>query len=174
VLDGTELPREAWGAAIPLNPGEHRIEVSAAGRSPFVRTIHLEPRGGTDRIEVTLAPVPPIDPRWVGGWVSVGVGAVGLGVAVGTGVAMASNVNLRNQLCPPGTPCANPAAYSADHTARVDQAAMFVSGGIGLAALGAGAGLLVMSRGKPSAPSHVALTPIVGPTRAGLGLRGTF
>jgi hypothetical protein len=106
--------------------------------------------------------------------VSVGAGLVGLSVAVGTGVAMASNLNRRDQLCPPGTACASPDAFSADHTARVDQVAMFVSGGIGLAALGTGAGLLVASRRKSSAPSGVSLTPVVAPTYAGLGLRGTF
>jgi hypothetical protein len=51
---------------------------------------------------------------------------------------------------------------------------MFVSGGIGLAALGAGASLLAVARRKPSAPNRVSLTPIVAPIGAGLGLRGTF
>ncbi len=199
-LDGTELPREAWGTALPLDPGDHRIEASAEGRAPFVRKITLGPSGGTDRIEVTLAPITPTtsapagpepgpapgapalakagtDPLWVGGWVSVGVGLAGLGTAVGMGVAMAHNVSQRDQLCPPGTPCSNQDAFSADHTARVDRLALFVSGGIGVAAVGAGVGLLVASRRKtsPTSPtSRVELTPVVSPTHAGLGLRGTF
>ena len=105
---------------------------------------------------------------------SVGAGIVGLGVAVGMAAGMASNTSLRDQLCPPGTPCGNQDAYNADHTARVDRLAMFVSGGIGLAALGAGVGLLVVSRRKASPAKGVELTPVVSPTHAGLGLRGTF
>lgn len=201
-LDGTDLPREAWGTAIPIDPGEHQLEVTAEGRVPFLRKMRLEPNGSTERIQVTLESPPAatpvhvptlaptrdparspdaqskrttgIDPRWVGGWTSVGAGVVGLGAAVGVGVVMASNVSRRDQLCPPGTPCTVQDAFTADHAARVDRLAMFVSGGIGLAALGAGVGLLLVSRRDASSASRVELTSVVSPTHTGLGLRGNF
>jgi hypothetical protein len=125
-------------------------------------------------VTASAPPAPPrrktsIDLFWIGGWVGVGASVVGFGVAVGTGAAMVNNVSTRDQLCPQYTKvCRNPTAVSADFTARADQAAVFVSGGIGLAALGAGVSLLVMS------PRKVIVVPVVGPTLAGLGLHGTF
>ena len=56
-LDHAPLPREALGTAIPLDPGEHFIEVTASGKAPWVRKINLGPAAGTDRIEVTFEPL---------------------------------------------------------------------------------------------------------------------
>ncbi|APR85979.1 Hypothetical protein A7982_11328 [Minicystis rosea] len=194
-LDGTDLPREALGTALPLDPGEHHIDVVAEGRVPFVRKINLGPSGGTDRIEVTLDPVvvatststppvklvtlpPPAAPsgngQRIAGWIGIGLGAAGLGTAIAFGAQMASNTSRRDDLCPPGMPCASQAAFSADHTARVDRLWMFVSGGIGLAALGAGVGLVVASRRKPLTTSNVEVTPWMSTTSAGLSAHGVF
>lgn len=65
LLDGAPLPREALGTAVPLDPGEHTIEVMAAGKATWVRKINLGPAAGTDRIEVHLEPLgsaPPPSP----------------------------------------------------------------------------------------------------------------
>ena len=56
-LDDAPLPREALGTAIPLDPGEHSIEVAASGKAPWVRKINLGPAAGTDRIEVKFEPL---------------------------------------------------------------------------------------------------------------------
>jgi hypothetical protein len=56
-LDQAPLPREALGTAIPLDPGEHSIEVAASGKAPWVRKINLGPAAGTDRIEVKFEPL---------------------------------------------------------------------------------------------------------------------
>ncbi len=58
-LDAAPLPREALGTAIPLDPGEHSIEVAASGKAPWVRKINLGPAAGTDRIEVKFEPLAP-------------------------------------------------------------------------------------------------------------------
>ena len=58
-LDAAPLPREALGTAIPLDPGEHSIEVAASGKAPWVRKINLGPAAGTDRIEVKFEPLGP-------------------------------------------------------------------------------------------------------------------
>jgi hypothetical protein len=62
-LDHAPLPREALGTAIPLDPGEHFIEVTASGKAPWVRKINLGPAAGTDRIEVTFEPLTPPAPQ---------------------------------------------------------------------------------------------------------------
>lgn len=58
-LDHLPLPREALGTAIPLDPGEHSIEVEASGKAPWVRKVNLGPAAGTDRIEVKFEPLTP-------------------------------------------------------------------------------------------------------------------
>jgi hypothetical protein len=58
-LDHLPLPREALGTAIPLDPGEHSIEVDAGGKAPWVRKVNLGPAAGTDRIEVKFEPLTP-------------------------------------------------------------------------------------------------------------------
>jgi hypothetical protein len=85
-----------------------------------------------------------------------------------------SKTNARNALCAPGSPCLKQAAFDADHAARVDQQAMFVSGAIGVAAASAGAALLIVSRRQARAAIGFALAPTVGPGNAGLDIRGTF
>jgi hypothetical protein len=37
--DGEALSRAAWGIAFPINPGSHRLEVSAPGKRPWATTI---------------------------------------------------------------------------------------------------------------------------------------
>lgn len=50
--DGKELPRAAWTASFPLDPGPHKIEVKAPGKEPWSLEISL-PYEGTTRT-VTL------------------------------------------------------------------------------------------------------------------------
>ncbi|HEY4012832.1 MAG TPA: hypothetical protein VGM06_05820 [Polyangiaceae bacterium] len=73
-LDGAPLPREALGTAIPLDPGEHTIDATGAGKTAWVRKIHLGPAAGTDRIEVRFEPLgaaplvaPPPSDAWAAG-----------------------------------------------------------------------------------------------------------
>ena len=66
-LDGQVLGSAAWGTAIPLDPGEHVIDVTAPGRKAWQRRVMAGPGAGTDRIEVpnlddanaVTAPPPP-------------------------------------------------------------------------------------------------------------------
>ena len=51
-LDGQELPKDALGTAIPLDPGEHKIEVYQPGKELWKRTVQAGTSAGTDRIEV--------------------------------------------------------------------------------------------------------------------------
>jgi hypothetical protein len=191
LVDGKEVGHDAWGSPLPLDPGEHSVEVTAEGRAPFLRKLNLGPSAGTDRIEVTLAapvvvaPVPtqvppPAPPSNRAPWqrttgiAAIAFGVVGLGTAAVFGVETVSKTNQRNALCAPGAPCSQQAAFDADHAARVDQQAMFVSGAIGVAAAAAGAALLVVSRGKAPAASGWKLAPVVEPGHAGLDVRGSF
>jgi hypothetical protein len=72
-LDDRPLVREAWGTALALDPGLHKLEVSAPGYVKWTRELNMGPGTGTDRIEVpklekpgdgsaTPAPMPPMPP----------------------------------------------------------------------------------------------------------------
>ena len=151
-LDGPDLAREAWGTALPLDPGEHRLDVVADAGRPFARNIDLgpssghrphrgdagagrraDPASGAALDRDPRAPRPPLRPAraWMRptGFAVGGLGVVGLGVAVAFGAEMANHTSARDRLCPPGTPCGDQSAFCADHAARVDQQWMFVSGG---------------------------------------------
>jgi hypothetical protein len=51
-LDDKPLVREAWGTGLALDPGLHKLEVSAPGFATWKREVNLGPSSGTDRIEV--------------------------------------------------------------------------------------------------------------------------
>lgn len=53
---GVAMAKESVGRAIPIDPGEHLIEVSAKGKKPWKTTITMAATAGTD----TLA-VPPLE-----------------------------------------------------------------------------------------------------------------
>ena len=178
---------------LPLDPGTHTIQVTAEGYAPWEKKIDAS-QGGTEHVEVQLArpeaAVPQLqqvdtvnqhqshslDPKLAGGIAALAVGAISFGVAVGFGADMASQTSNRDKLCPPGQPCYSQAAFDADHTARIDQQWMFVLGGIGVAALGAGAVLVVLSTtNKPTEKrAPIAVQPWVSPTGGGFGLSGAF
>lgn len=61
IRDGSTVARVAWGSAMPVDPGEHRIEISAVGRVTWTTTITMG--ADADRQRVTapvleLAPLP--------------------------------------------------------------------------------------------------------------------
>ncbi|WP_437283444.1 hypothetical protein WME90_23575 [Sorangium sp. So ce375] len=53
--DGALVGRAQWGTPVPVDPGKHTVEASAAGRAPFARSVELTRAGASE----TLA-VPPL------------------------------------------------------------------------------------------------------------------
>jgi hypothetical protein len=43
--DGVELPRDSWGAPVPLDPGPHQLEANAAGYRSWSHPVELAPNG---------------------------------------------------------------------------------------------------------------------------------
>jgi hypothetical protein len=56
--NGIALGLGAWGMAVPVDPGEHVVEVTASGKKPWVRTVSI--RAESYQAEVT---VPVLDDR---------------------------------------------------------------------------------------------------------------
>jgi hypothetical protein len=50
--DGVELPRDSWGAPVPLDPGSHQLEANAAGYRSWSHTVELPPNGAA--VPVTI------------------------------------------------------------------------------------------------------------------------
>ncbi|MDB4993727.1 MAG: hypothetical protein JWM74_1159 [Myxococcaceae bacterium] len=68
-LDGKKLPKEEAANAVALEPGPHRVEASAPGRTPFATTMTLKEREVTS-LEIKLPPIAvaaPVAPTPAGG-----------------------------------------------------------------------------------------------------------
>jgi hypothetical protein len=61
-LNGFPVPRDAWGQAVPVDPGSFAIAAKAEGRQPFSATSQVGPDGDKREVIVTLAPLPPKAP----------------------------------------------------------------------------------------------------------------
>jgi hypothetical protein len=137
-LDDAPLPRDALGTAIPLDPGEHSIEVAASGKAPWVRKINLGPAAGTDRIEVKLepltsaAPEPPAAPP--------PPSTVDSTVPPAPSTAPIPPVEAGAWQTPSLT-APNEASVSAPHPANGKRIAGFVVGGVGVVGVGAAVAL---------------------------------
>jgi serine/threonine-protein kinase len=59
VLDGQLRPRELAGTPLPLDPGEHRLEVGAPGRRPWRQLFTLRTEGKTEVIVVPALEAAP-------------------------------------------------------------------------------------------------------------------
>lgn len=107
-LDDNEIGSGAWGTPLPVDPGSHRIQVSAPGKKSWSTQITIKAQPGTTKVQVPeletkpaaepsaetvsaqpALPKPEHDqnqtptPSHIGhtlGWVALGVGVVGVGV----------------------------------------------------------------------------------------------
>lgn len=93
-MDGRSLGAALVGSAIPVDPGEHTIEVGAPGRQTWKTTVKVEAKAGVTKVTVpalAALPSPPSAPPPVEerGWstqrtVGIAVGGVGVvGVVIG-------------------------------------------------------------------------------------------
>ena len=59
--DGAEVPKAAWGLAVPVDPGNHLVRASAAGRQPWTFTATLG--GTTKRVTITVPILAEVTPQ---------------------------------------------------------------------------------------------------------------
>lgn len=114
--DGVSVGQAQWGAAIPVDAGEHLVSARAAGKKPWEARVQVLEQGQTVTVEVpALEAAPPPKPRVVGpppvpdgsgrpsgstgsaqriaGIVVGSAGVIGLGVGVAFGVTAISKQN---------------------------------------------------------------------------------
>jgi hypothetical protein len=197
--NGATLYAPAWGVAIPTDPGEQKVEVTAPGHEAWARTLTL---AQAERQTVSLdalpaqaaaAPVaaapdpgaaqdraraPDTEPaaedhsgaRRVAAYVSGGVGVVALGLATYFGVETFSKMSQARALCDIDHPCHSPDAVTL--SADAGRAASFanVAAAVGVVSLGAAVVLFVTSRSPDKTPRSVD----VAASPSGVFVRGTF
>ncbi len=123
-------------------------------------------------------------------WVGVGAAAVGVVVAVvgvGLSVAARGSLSQRDMLCPPGAQCNDPKAYDYDASFRSGALTGGVLIGVGAAVAVGGLAVFLLSMMSGGAAAErpgsaepggdnpgITLAPALGPSYAGVSLRGRF
>ncbi|WP_434040744.1 MULTISPECIES: hypothetical protein [Sorangium] len=54
--DGALVGRAQWGIPVPVDPGKHTIEASAAGRAPFAKTVEATRAGASETVAIPPLP----------------------------------------------------------------------------------------------------------------------
>ncbi len=181
-VDARSLGPAALGTALPLDPGHHRVEVTAPGLTSWTRDLDVPPTGGAEQLTVsfaaTRAPTPPVSagsgparyaPAIVVG--GAGVAAVVVGV-VSLALADANGTSAVDAARSATNPTAYANATSQRSSALTLQDAGLVVGAAGVVATALGAVWFVKIAGsearRPAAGATIAIAPAVFP----LGLRG--
>jgi len=60
--DGEPIPRESWGLALPIDPGDHTLEAVSPGHKPWSTKIAVQGEGVTVPVEVPVLDPAPAEP----------------------------------------------------------------------------------------------------------------
>jgi hypothetical protein len=180
-IDGTAIPQALVAVERKLNPGTHRVKVSAPGFEPVEITVELA-EGEQKTLPVALkpagaggAPQPqPTDGDSQGGispvaWVGFAIGGAGIIAGAVTGGLAMSKTSELEEACP-DKECSGADGDELDSATALAHAstACFAVGGAGLA-LGL-IGLFALS--PTGGDDEAAVVPMVGP--GGIAVRGRF
>ena len=189
LLDGNPVSAAMIGASMPIDPGDHAVEVqSAAGKVTFHKDLKLQERAAerldiaVHDVEVVAAPkadAPPLAPSRSRAPALL-VGGVGVASLIASGVFFGLRAGT---LSTAAAECKDPVRYTGcTHTHGVDdviargQVYSTVSAitlGVGLAGLGAAGVLFVVTSPKKASASAPAGVTLVA-AGSSLAVRGVF
>lgn len=191
-IDGKPIAAGALGVALPVDPGEREIEVTAPGKKAWKTRVMVAAKAGTTAVEIPALETAPVvgnapasePPRagMSGGAMAAtiglaGVGVVALGVGVGLGVDSMDKNAASKKLCLPAdeTMC-SAAGVDLRNQAFGAATASNVAFGIGAGALVAAGGVLLVSRfvGGGAGPKKEAGVTAVGIGPGGVSVRGQW
>jgi hypothetical protein len=182
MVDGKALGEGSWGAALPMDPGEHSVEASAPGWQPWAGRVRVE--AGPSVVEVAvpaleLAPAlpPPVEEKkdWsTQRYVALAVGTagvVGLAAGGGFGIAAIARNNASMTGCLPEDPrqC-NKTGYAARREAGTLADASTATLSVGGALVVAGVLVFVMAP-KEERGTSARIVPIVAPGNLGIWMQ---
>ncbi len=194
--DGTSQGAEMLRIAVPIDPGEHIVKAELPNGRVFEKRVEIK-AGEKTTVEIDLAepppppppppPAPPPAPPPVvakptnalrtGGFVALGVGGLGLAVGGVMGGMAFDAKGTFDTRCPKNT-CSNQGDIDAWKQGRTMAGVSTAGFVVGLAGIGTGLVMLVMSRGRgddaPAKPG-VSLTVFdASPAGALFGAKGVF
>lgn len=199
--DGRDVGAGAWGASVPIDPGEHTIEATAPGRRPFNTKITVPAQAVTQTVQIpalepeptapaevkpgaTNVEAPPgtdqnsptVAPLRVPGMIVGGVGIVTLGVS-GIFALRASSLNSdskENGHCDAQNQCDDYGGQKRDEAkTAANVATVTVLAGTALTALGVTL-FLLKPKHESAQSAHVQALPVFGRDAAGMALQGRF
>ena len=191
-LDGLAVRQETLGTPIPINPGEHKVEVKAPGYQPLTLPVVAEKSRGNVTLEIpALKPIgkepaaskqaEPAAPPTVassslltmrtGSYIALGVGAVGVGAGVVFGLRTLSKRDEAASRCPGGPTQCDAEGKSLGDEAKQSATFSTIGVGVGVAGVATGVTLYLLSRRSPPA---VAVMPVVTPTAASFSAQVRF
>ncbi|MBI5534459.1 MAG: PEGA domain-containing protein [Deltaproteobacteria bacterium] len=176
VMDGRAVSSAVLQVPIPLDPGNHRVEVSASGRATFSRTISLKEGQQLD-LEIVLDPAPATSsvapassarlaatalsaapdegspkqadkPGRTAGFVLLGAGGAALVVSGVFQLLRSSAISDIDASCPSHTDCDPGLRDTRDRAVRYGTMSG-VAAGLGVVLAGAGTYFLLTSKGAP-------------------------
>jgi hypothetical protein len=193
--DGAPVGKGQWGASLPVDPGDHEIRATAPGKRPFVKSIHVDPKGrqtvevpalADAPVAVAVVPVapapalasppPPLPtttdtaPAEHGGLGAQRGFAIGLGVAglVGIGLGSYFGLTSKSNRDDSASHCAGNTCDASGVSLRDDA---MRNGNISTVAFAAGGAALLGSIVLfASAPSHASSTTGQGSTTPKIGI----
>lgn len=165
--DGSSLGKAMWNTALPVDPGSHKIEVSAPGKKSWTGSVQVTAQNASSSIEVPAlvddtahadkaspppSPTPPVDSavdssadstkdgstQRLLGLVAGGVGVVGLGASMVIGLGAKKKVDDASPYCS-ATVCSDLRGVELRDDARSQANIATVVGVIGGVALAGGA-----------------------------------
>jgi hypothetical protein len=197
--DGVALDEGTWGTPMPLDPGPHELNASAAHKKPWSQHVDLKADEPTVTVTVPALediplppppaveqppalphegpPAPPPPPgfwtteRLVGAGIS-GVGVAGLAVGVAFVAVAVSQYNDASSHCTGGACTVNSYVNEGASAHHLADAATGVLIGGGVVTLAGGA--IVLFGGPSTHSSGWQLTPSLGPNVAGASLAGAW
>ncbi|HEY5375699.1 MAG TPA: hypothetical protein VIK01_18600 [Polyangiaceae bacterium] len=167
-IDDKPTPDALLGVERPVDPGVHHFAVHVAGQTRAERDLTVV-EGQSYQVELdahpaqavaapTDAPVAPerqasgsVNSRKALAYVGLGLGVVGLGVGTYTGLVALHHKSNLDSACHAGCPASSASEIDSWRTNRT---VSWLSYGVGIAA--AGAGVLLLTLGKPN-QEHVAV-----------------
>jgi len=177
--DGVAVGAAAWGTAVPVDPGEHLIEVTATGKRTWTKSVAIRTTALGEKLAIVPledlpaapAPAPEVGNRGLSALqqtalVFGAVGIVGLGVGSFFGIQAFQKNNESNQGCT-GDQC--------DTAARQTRLEARSSGSVSTVAfIGGGAfligGAVMYFAGASGGPRHGAIRAVPSAGRSEVGL----